>query len=60
MNVGYFTIPHHSSEAIINMSILKNLPIIEEGNFIRHVCFNNELNIIMDGKNRQALISFEQ
>jgi len=60
MNVGYFTIPHHSTDSNINMEVLMNMPIVDEGKFIRHVCFVNELNIIMDGKNRQALISFEE
>ncbi len=60
MNVGYFTIPHHSQEATINMDILKQMPVIDEGKFIIHVCFTNELRIVMDGKNRQALISFEE
>lgn len=59
MNVGYFTIPHNSEEAIINMDLLKNMPVVEEGIYIKHVSFSNELNIVMDGKNRQALISFE-
>ena len=59
MNVGYFTIPHNSSDSNINMEILKNRPVIEEGKYIKHVSFENPLNIIMDGKNREALISFE-
>ena len=59
MNVGYFTIPHNSTDSSINMEILKNKPVIEEGNYIRHISFDNPLNIIMDGKNRHALISFE-
>ena len=42
------------------LDILATLPVIEEGNFIKHVCFNNDLNIVMDGKNRQALISFDE
>ncbi len=60
MNVGYFTIPHNSSDAMINIDLLKKMPAIEEGKFIKHVCFTNDLNITMDGKNRQALISFEE
>lgn len=60
MNVGYFTIPHNSPDAIINMEFLKNMPVVEKGNFIRQVTFTNELTILMDGKNRQALISFEE
>jgi DNA-binding NarL/FixJ family response regulator len=59
MNVGYFTIPHKSKESGINMDVLNKMPVVEQGNYVRHVCFNKELNIVMDGKNRQALISFE-
>jgi hypothetical protein len=59
MNVGYFTIPHNSADAMINMDLLMKMPVVEEGKYIRHVCFTNDLNIVMDGKNRQALISFE-
>ncbi len=60
MNVGYFTIPHNSADSNVNMKKLTDMPVVEEGNYIRHVCFANELNIIMDGKNRQALISFNE
>ncbi|HEY3369550.1 MAG TPA: PEP/pyruvate-binding domain-containing protein [Prolixibacteraceae bacterium] len=60
MNVGYFTIPHNSTEATINMDILTKMPVIDEGNFIKHVSFTNDLNIVMDGKNRKALISFDE
>lgn len=59
MNVGYFTIPHNSTESGINMDVLNKMPVVEQGNYVRHVCFKKELNIVMDGKNRQALISFE-
>ncbi|MDP3915142.1 MAG: PEP/pyruvate-binding domain-containing protein [Bacteroidota bacterium] len=59
MNVGYFTIPHNSSDAMINIDLLNKMPVIEEGKYIKHVSFTNDLNIVMDGKNRQALISFE-
>ncbi|HCY42937.1 MAG TPA: pyruvate, phosphate dikinase [Prolixibacteraceae bacterium] len=59
MNVGYFTIPHNSSDAIINIDVLKKMEVVEQGDFIRHVNFKNELSILMDGKNRQALISFD-
>jgi hypothetical protein len=59
MNVGYFSIPNNAGEAIINLDILKNLPVVESGKFIRHVNLKNELTIRMDGKNRQALIAIE-
>jgi len=60
MNVGYFTIPYNSNEASINMDILTHMPAIDEGNYIKHVCFDNDLRIVMDGKNREALISFDE
>ncbi len=60
MNVGYFTIPYNSQDATINMDHLTKMRVVDEGKFIKHVCFLNELNIVMDGKNRQALISFEE
>ncbi|HET6557191.1 MAG TPA: PEP/pyruvate-binding domain-containing protein [Prolixibacteraceae bacterium] len=60
MNVGYFTIPHNSTEATINMEVLNQLPVVDQGQYIKHVSFSNELSIVMDGKNREALISFEE
>jgi len=60
MNVGYFTIPHNSKDSSVNMDILKNMPVVEEGVYIKQVSFEKELTIIMDGKNRQALISFDE
>jgi len=42
------------------MDVLSKMPVIEEGNYIKHVSFSNDLSIVMDGKNRQALISFEE
>lgn len=60
MNVGYFTIPHNSQDATLNMDILAKMPAIDEGKYIRHICFDNDLRIVMDGKNREALISFEE
>jgi hypothetical protein len=60
MNVGYFTIPFNSQDASINMDHLMKMSVIEEGQFIKHVRFENDLNIVMDGKNRQAVISFSE
>jgi hypothetical protein len=59
MNVGYFSIPHNSSDSKINLDVLAELPAVDEGNYIRHVQFPKDLTILMDGKNRQAVISFE-
>jgi hypothetical protein len=60
MNVGYFTIPHNSQDASINMDYLMNMKVADEGRFIKHVCFQSDLQIVMDGKNREAVILFEK
>jgi len=41
------------------MDMLMKMPVIDEGEYIKHVQFTNDLNIIMDGKSRQAVITFE-
>jgi hypothetical protein len=60
MNVGYFTIPHNSQDASINMDFLMNMNVVDEGKFIKHVCFDADLQIVMDGKNREAVITFSE
>jgi hypothetical protein len=60
MNVGYFTIPHNSSDSTINMEILQQQTVLEEGRFVKHISFDKPLNILMDGKNRHAVISVEE
>uniref|UniRef100_UPI0030DDB60E hypothetical protein n=1 Tax=uncultured Sunxiuqinia sp. TaxID=1573825 RepID=UPI0030DDB60E len=57
MNVGYFSVKHGSQDEKINMEILSEQPIVEELNFVKHVRFEHDLSILMDGRNRQALIS---
>ena len=60
MNVGYFTIPHNSTDSSINLTILKNQAVAEHGKYIRHITFEKPLKIVMDGKNRQAIIAVEE
>lgn len=59
MNVGYFSIPHRSREAKVNIDLLNSQKVIEESFFIKHVEFNQDLRILMDGRKRQALISMQ-
>ncbi len=60
MNVGYFTIPHNSGDSTINIALLKQQPVIEQSQFIKHISFAKPLNIMMDGKNRKAIIAVEE
>jgi DNA-binding NarL/FixJ family response regulator len=60
MNVGYFTIPHNSGDSTINIDLLKQQPVVEQSQFVKHISFTKPLNIMMDGKSRQAVISVEE
>jgi len=57
MNVGYFSVKHGSQDEKINIEMLNGQPVIEELNYVKHVRFEQDLTILMDGRNRQALIS---
>ncbi len=58
MNVGYFSVPHNSRDARIDMSILEKQELIEGLTYVKHVRFKNALTVLMDGRKREALIRF--
>ncbi|WP_430972858.1 PEP/pyruvate-binding domain-containing protein [Sunxiuqinia rutila] len=57
MNVGYFSVKHASQDEKINIDMLNEQPVIEVLKYVKHVRFDQDLSILMDGRNRQALIS---
>ena len=59
MNVGYFTVQHRGSNDIINWDVINNQELIEETKFLKHIRFKENINIVMDGKKRLSVISFE-
>lgn len=59
MNVGYFAIPYNSANSFINMDLLYDQETINETKYIKHVRFKEPLTILMDGRNRQAVIKYE-
>ena len=56
MNVGYFSIPHNATDAKLNMDILRNQKLVNETEFIKHIEFEKPLVVLMNGKERRALI----
>ncbi len=58
MNVGYFSVPHNSADARLNLDALKNRNIVHQTEFIKHVELENPLTVLMNGKHRKALIHF--
>jgi hypothetical protein len=60
MNVGYFSIQHHSAKCMINWDVLDEQETIKQATFIKHIRFNEPLLIKMDGKKRISLISIKK
>ena len=56
MNVGYFSVPHNSRTSKLKMEALKQQKVIHETEFIKHVEFDKSLSILMNGRERKALI----
>jgi len=56
MNVGYFSVPHNSRSSILKMETLKDQKIMHKTEFIKHVVFDQPLHILMNGRERKALI----
>ncbi|WP_321348953.1 PEP/pyruvate-binding domain-containing protein [uncultured Draconibacterium sp.] len=56
MNVGYFSVPHNSRNARLKMEALQKQPVMRETKFIKHVQFDKPLTVLMNGRDRRALI----
>ncbi len=56
MNVGYFSVPHNSRNSKIKMEALKQQTLVHESEFVKHVVFNKPLTVLMNGRERRALI----
>ena len=60
MNVGYFSIPDINSTNFVKLELLEKQDLIWEGKYVKHVRFKNELEILMDGRKRTAVIRVEE
>jgi hypothetical protein len=59
MNVGYFSVPCNSPTSKLSMEVLKNHKIVNETQYIKHVELSEPLMVLMNGKERRALIYFK-
>jgi len=60
MNVGYFSVNHTSLSDRINWDVLNRQKIVEETNYIKHIQFEKPVVIMMDGKQRKSVITWEK
>ncbi|HCE56994.1 MAG TPA: pyruvate, phosphate dikinase [Prolixibacteraceae bacterium] len=56
MNVGYFSVPYQAENAKLKMEALEQQKLIHETEFVKHVYFNKPLTVLMNGRERKALI----
>lgn len=56
MNVGYFSIDHACRDEFVDWGKLAEQKVLKQGEFFRHVRFDSNLVIRMDGKKRMAVI----
>lgn len=58
MNVGYFSVPDIDSTDFVKFDILAKQELVWEGKYVKHVRFADELEILMDGRKRTAVVRF--
>ena len=54
--VGYFTINTYTSDGVMQMDVLNQMPAVEETEYVRHVRFERPLKIMMDGKKQHGVV----
>ncbi|MFH0896395.1 MAG: PEP/pyruvate-binding domain-containing protein [Bacteroidota bacterium] len=56
MNVGYFSVLHSSNEDFIAWDMLNSAQVVKETQYFKHIRFQKPISIMMDGKQRIAVI----
>jgi phosphoenolpyruvate synthase/pyruvate phosphate dikinase len=57
MNVGYFSVQPEISKSYIRWNMLKQHPVVNQTKYFRHVHFDEQLTVAMDGKKRIGVIT---
>jgi hypothetical protein len=60
MNVGYFSVPWNAKEASVNIDVLHNQELVSQTGFIKHVRFKKPLTVLMNGRQRKGLITWQE
>jgi hypothetical protein len=54
--VGYFTINPYRDEGFFDVDFLNQQEAVFEDEYIRHVRFNEQMQILIDGRHRQGMV----
>jgi len=60
MNVGYFSVQHDSETDRIDWECLEKQQVVSEKKYIKHITFKEPLTVIMDGKKRNSVITWNK
>lgn len=60
MNVGYFSVPQIDGNEYIKFDMLDRQELIWQGKYVKHVRFNDCLEVLMDGRKRTAVIKMQE
>jgi hypothetical protein len=60
MNVGYFSVQHSNERDILAWDLLLSQKIMNQTKYIKHVRFNKEITVRMDGKKRISVITWNE
>ena len=58
--VGYFTVNTYTDDGVLQKDVLDKMPAVQETQFVRHVCFDRPLKIMMDGKKQHGVVLLPQ
>jgi hypothetical protein len=56
MNIGYFSIQNSSKKEFVRWEKLNQQKVVNSTNYFRHIHFDEPVTVMMDGKQRKALI----
>ncbi len=56
LGVGYITLDSKATENFLDQAWLDDQPAVEEGQFTRHIAFDEPLNIVLDSRSRFGVI----
>jgi hypothetical protein len=60
MNIGYFSVLDTSSTDFVRWDMLENCEMIQQTKYLRHIRFQQPLQILMNGRHKTAVIIINQ
>jgi hypothetical protein len=59
MNIGYFSVLETSQSDYLHWDILHSCEVVQQTKYLKHVRFNNPVQVLMNGKQKTSVIIFK-